>query len=61
MGQPVILFFDGSIMEFYGEALQQNLRVQSIPGIYASEVCENTSGNLGQILPVRKKDNRSVY
>jgi len=23
-------------MEFYGEALQQNLRVQSIPGIYTS-------------------------
>lgn len=30
-------------MESYGEALQQNLRVQSIPGIYAGEVCEKFS------------------
>jgi hypothetical protein len=61
MGQPVILFFDGSIMEFYGEALQQNIRVQSITGIYASDVCEKFSEILAKSFLSGKKDNRNVY
>lgn len=40
MGQPVFLFCDGSIAEFYGEALHQTLRVHAIFCFYASEGCE---------------------
>ncbi len=49
-------------MEFYGEAMHQNLNGQSISWDLCWRGVRNVSGNVGQIFPpIREKDNRHVY